>query len=106
MEDYCWASIEGCTVTEGHEMTMWSRSIAGAIGLISALFFAQQSVAQNVASGSIAGEPEGAVGCGTSDPFDVRVALGKAAEGRAEFKAYGSAFDRQVGDHFAQTMQS
>jgi hypothetical protein len=87
-------------------MTTWSRSIAGAIGLISALLVAQASVAQNVASGSVAGAPERAVERGTSDPFDFRVALGKAAEGRAEFKAYGSAIDRQVGDHLAQTMRS
>jgi hypothetical protein len=83
-----------------------SQSIIGAIGLISALFVAIQSLAQSVAYGSVVGEPVPAVERNMSDPFDARVALGKTAEERAEFKAYVSAFNRRVGDHFAQTMRS
>lgn len=38
--------------------------------------------------------------------FDVRVQLGKTAEGKEEFKAYQPAMFAQVGDHIAHTMRS
>src|SRR5580700_8607546 len=85
--------------------TVW-KSVAGAIALISALVVVVQSLAPNAASGSVVGKPAHAVERSMTDPFDVRVALGKSAEERVEFKAYVSAFDREIGEHLAQTMRS
>ena len=69
-----------------------------------AVFVATHSVAPNAAAGSEV--PRLVTQTNPVEPFEARVALGKAAEQRVEFKAYGAEFDQKVGDHFARTMQS
>jgi hypothetical protein len=44
--------------------------------------------------------------CGSCEPFDVRVELGRAAEEKEEFRSYHSAMTRRVGDRYAATMRS